>query len=123
MGSIDTSETWYFEDLEKDKVEYVSDTLLGTENRVVWDDYETDSYLGMEVVYQQRWKNGEPVVTVPGIKNSDEFYPQEDDFEVNTDEKVLEVASIPEDYVEEVKTFIERKDVKGELDVIDELDF
>lgn len=121
MGSIDTSETWYFEDLEKDKVEYVSDTLLGTENRVVWDDYEVDSYLGMEVVYQQRWKNGEPFVTVPGIKSSDEFYPQEDDFEVNTDEKVLEVASIPEDYVEEVKTFIERKDVRGELDVIDEI--
>jgi hypothetical protein len=72
----------------------------------------------MDIVYQQRWKNGEPYVIVPGVKNSDEFYPQEDGFDVNKGEKVIEVIPVPESYSEEVETFVESKDVKGEVDIV-----
>jgi hypothetical protein len=121
MSALDPDSSWCFECLDKgkDEAEYVIDGMGKTGERVVWDEYQVDDYIGMDIVYQQRWKNGEPYVIVPGVKSSDEFYPQEEhDFDVNKDEKAIEVIPVPESYSEEVETFVESKDVKGEVDIV-----
>jgi hypothetical protein len=118
MGALDPSKSWNFEELEPGKDEYVISGIKGVENRLVWDEYKVDEYIGWEIVYQQRWKNGDPYVIVPGVKGSEEFYPNTNDYSVNESDKAIEVIEIPENYVDEVRDFVETKDVKGDVEVI-----
>lgn len=122
MGALDRSKSWKFEELEPDREEYMLDKSLGGENRLVWDEYQKDEYIGWEIIYQQRWKNGEPYVIVPGVKGSDEFHPQpEGDYSFNEIDKAVEVIPIPESYTGEVKRFVENKDVKGDIEIVEPL--
>lgn len=73
--------------------------------------------MGREIVYQQRKVDGIPKVIVPGYLIEEEHYPQDpESFDINNEEKAIEVSPIAVEDSDEVKKWLENIGLEGRFE-------
>lgn len=117
MKQVNTEDTMLFFDYDEGEEIVRVDPDFADSYRIEREEYEIAEFMGREIVYQQRKVSGNPKGIVPGYFIQGEHYPQDSEsFDVNTDEKAIEVAPVAHEDEDDLEKWLHSLGVEGRID-------